>query len=199
MRMRFLNIICLTVFFSAGIFFADEALAQKIQYGKSKSGKKYYRYCYSNGCTAWKPVSSSSEAKSNSTGNFEKPTTEEITLWKFINQHRARYRLASIPFSKSLTYVARTHVRDLVKYPPKSPCNAHSWSSHGSWSEICYTPDHANMRGMHNKPRELTNYKGNGYENGAWVGGEQIDPQRALQLWTDDPPRMYVGWRGNRP
>lgn len=124
--------------------------------------------------------------------NFEKPTEDEIMLWKLINQHRANYKIPPIPLSKSLTHVAKTHVSDLINYPPKSPCNSHSWSSYGSWSEACYTPDHANANGMWSKPRELTNYKGRGYENIAGGGGIQILPQTALRLWADDPPHNDV-------
>ena len=57
MSKRGLGTILVIVFFSLGICFTGEAVGgQKIQYGTSKSGKKYYRYCSSEGCTEWKPV-----------------------------------------------------------------------------------------------------------------------------------------------
>jgi hypothetical protein len=40
----------------------------------------------------------------------------------------------------------------------------HSWSNKGAWEGCCYTNNHSNMACMQNKPRELSLYKGNGYE-----------------------------------
>lgn len=122
------------------------------------------------------------------TVNSAAPTADEILLRQLINQHRAQHKLPSLPLSKSLTYVAKSHVRDLVDYPPQSPCNAHSWSSYGRWSEVCYTRDHAQAKRMWNKPRELTHYPGLGYENVAGTEGTNISPQTALRLWIGDPP-----------
>lgn len=95
----------------------------------------------------------------------EELTQEEMKLYTIIMQYRKANGLPSIPISKSLNIVAQTHVRDLVhNKPDRGKCNAHSWSSNGKWSSCCYTPDHAAARCIWDKPRELTNYKGNGYE-----------------------------------
>jgi hypothetical protein len=72
--------------------------------------------------------------------------------------------LSSIRLSKSLCHVAQAHVRDLMDYPPRHPCNAHSWSAHGSWRPVCYTDSHDGAERMWGKPREFTNYLGNGFE-----------------------------------
>lgn len=80
-------------------------------------------------------------------------------------EYRQEMGLPAIPLSKSLTIVAQTHVRDLViNKPDNGYCNAHSWSTNGNWTPCCYTSDHARADAMWSKPRELTSYKGNGYE-----------------------------------
>lgn len=91
---------------------------------------------------------------------------EELKLYKLINQYRKSNGLPNIPLSKSLTYVAQTHVKDLEgnKASADANCNMHSWSDKGDWTSCCYTPDHAQAECMWNKPRELTSYTGNGFE-----------------------------------
>ncbi len=88
----------------------------------------------------------------------------EKELYRLLMDYRAENGLPSIPLSPSLTYVAQTHVRDLTAHPPADDCNLHSWSEYGDWTPCCYTPDHAEAKNMWNKPRELTQYKGVGYE-----------------------------------
>ena len=90
---------------------------------------------------------------------------EERKLYNIIMEYRKDNGLPKIPLSSSLTFVAQTHVKDLViNKPDIGNCNAHSWSSNGPWSACCYTPDHAQAEFMWSKPRELTKYLGNGYE-----------------------------------
>lgn len=92
-------------------------------------------------------------------------TKEEKELYDLLMDYRKQKGLAIIPLSPSLTTVAQTHVRDLADHKPDlGDCNAHSWSSGGSWTACCYTPDHRASACMWNKPRELTVYPGNGYE-----------------------------------
>ena len=92
-------------------------------------------------------------------------STEEKKLYDMIMAYRLEKGLPKIPLSKSMTLVAQTHVKDLVNNKPDlNGCNAHSWSSNGNWTACCYTPDHAQAKHMWDKPRELTSYKGNGYE-----------------------------------
>jgi uncharacterized protein YkwD len=92
-------------------------------------------------------------------------TNEERKLYNSIMEYRNEKGLPKIPLSSSLTFVAQTHVKDLVLNKPDfGNCNAHSWSSNGPWKACCYTPDHAQAEYMWSKPRELSKYKGNGYE-----------------------------------
>lgn len=113
---------------------------------------------------------------------FAEPTLAERKLHALINAYRASHKLPAIPLSKSLSYVARTHVHDLNAHPPESPCNAHSWSEHGVWSSCCYTPDHKQAKCMWDKPAELTNYKDAGFEIGYWTSAE-ANAEEALEGW----------------
>lgn len=89
----------------------------------------------------------------------------EAHLAALVNEYRGSRHLPPIPVSVSLTKVARFHVNDLVEnFTPGQKCNLHSWSSDPRWSSCCYTPDHKKAACMWDKPRELTSYKGDGYE-----------------------------------
>lgn len=92
-------------------------------------------------------------------------TTAEAHLAKIINEYRKSRHLPSIPLSSSLCKVARYHVNDLAAhFKEGNSCNLHSWSQDPRWSSCCYTPDHKQAACMWDKPRELTNYNGDGYE-----------------------------------
>ncbi len=102
----------------------------------------------------------------------QEATKAEKELYDLVMKYRKQNGLKEIPMSKSLTKVAQIHAKDLKENQPvKGNCNLHSWSSKGEWSACCYTSDHAKARCMWDKPRELTNYKGNGYEISHWSGG----------------------------
>ena len=96
-------------------------------------------------------------------------TAQEKVLYDMIMEYRKEKGLPNIPISKSLTLVAQTHAKDLQDNNPVTRrCNLHSWSGKGSWSRCCYTEDHKKARCMWDKPKELTNYQGNGYEIAHW-------------------------------
>lgn len=106
-----------------------------------------------------------------------------LELIRLVNEYRADNGLPAIAASPSLCVVSSTHTRDLADNSPHTApggCNMHSWSDRGSWSPCCYTPDHAAASCMWDKPRELTVYPGNGYEN-AYRGSS--DPAAALAGW----------------
>ncbi len=91
------------------------------------------------------------------------PTEKNLAI--LINEYRKEKKLPNVTISRSLTYVAQVHARDLMlNYRQSSKCNMHSWSGKGSWSSCCYSPDHGKASCMWNKPRELTSYSGDGYE-----------------------------------
>lgn len=104
-----------------------------------------------------------------------------------INAYRVENGLSKIPVSVSLNKVATIHVADLIAYHvPNGPCNLHSWSKNGKWKSCCYDDDHSNSACMWNKPRELTNYKGDGYEIAVFCS-DGISPELALSLWKTSP------------
>ena len=110
---------------------------------------------------------------------------EEKKLYDLINDYRKKHKLPAIPLSKSLSYVAKEHVKDLsLNHPDKGGCNLHSWSPKGKWTACCYTDDHKKASCMWNKPSELTSYKSNGYEI-ACMGVNTAEA--ALDCWKGSP------------
>ena len=125
---------------------------------------------------------------------------ETIILWMVelaeeINNYRKQNGLAAIPISDDLTAVALKHCIDLNTYQPEKACgdkgNAHSWSNNGNWTGAygngafkgcCYAPDHSNAACMWDKPKEITNYQGNGYEIAHWESSTAT-AQSALISW----------------
>lgn len=119
-------------------------------------------------------------------------SNSEMKLYNLVMEYRLQNGLPSIPLSASLCFVAQQHCKDLINNKPKtSVCNMHSWSSNGSWSSCCYTPNHKNAACMWNKPRELTNYKGNGYEIAFYVWSS------ASATYTAEPEEALKGWKGS--
>ena len=129
-------------------------------------------------------------------------TDEEIKLYNLIIEYRSSKGLSKIPLSKSLIFVAQTHVKDLANNKPDvGSCNGHSWSDKGNWTPCCYTSDHARAKCMWNKPSELTSYKGNGYEISFWSSGE-VTAEGALSGWKGSSGHNAViinqgGWRNS--
>lgn len=115
-------------------------------------------------------------------------TDKERQLADLINQYRQDNGLSALPITNSLTKVARAHIEDLNSYHPDTgtygtgSCNLHSWSSHGTWTAVCYTGS-AQSSQMWNKPREITeSYDGNGYEIASW-NSREITPSAAMDVW----------------
>lgn len=112
-------------------------------------------------------------------------TPTELEFYNMIMEYRAGLSLPSIPLSSSLSYVAQQHVADLEENnPTSSSCNLHSWSAGGNWTACCYTSDHAQATCMWDKPRELTDYIGNGYEI-AYSHSVAATPEGALNGWKN--------------
>jgi len=125
-------------------------------------------------------------------------TANEMKLFELITQYRKANGLPYVPLSTELSYVAQTHAKDLFVYhPDKNGCNMHSWSSNGKWSSCCYTPDHKQASCMWNKPRELTNYVGDGYEisHTIWHSDDAnytVKAEEALAGWKGSPSHNDV-------
>jgi uncharacterized protein YkwD len=111
-------------------------------------------------------------------------SVEEKKLYDLVMQHRKEQGLAEIPLSKSLTFVAQTHAKDMEENPATGDCNLHSWSNKGKWTPCCYTDDHKQAACMWNKPKELTSYKGIGFEIAHW-STYGTDAQTAFYSWKN--------------
>lgn len=118
-------------------------------------------------------------------------STEELKLYNLINAYRKEKGLAAIPLSKSLTYVAKTHCRDLLaKHADLAEgCNSHSWSTSEKWSGCCYTADHKAASCMWDKPKELTNYPGQGFEIAFGSSAKEFED------YTADAQKSIDGWK----
>eukprot|EP01097_Dermamoeba_algensis_P010335 TRINITY_DN7588_c0_g1_i1.p1 TRINITY_DN7588_c0_g1~~TRINITY_DN7588_c0_g1_i1.p1 ORF type:complete len:192 (-),score=48.20 TRINITY_DN7588_c0_g1_i1:142-717(-) len=113
-------------------------------------------------------------------------TADSISLAKAVNAYRKQNGLAEIPLSGSLFYVALTHTNDLQKSKPSGSCNMHSWSQDPRWTAVCYNGDMNSARKMWSKPAELTNYKGEGFENAHWHSAKAT-VQSSLDGWKKSP------------
>lgn len=116
----------------------------------------------------------------------------EIALARQVNDYRASCGLPRISLSASLSLVARQHVYDLSQnYRHGGQCNLHSWSKSYYWSSCCYTTDHRRASCMWDKPRELTSYKGDGYEIAFYSNYDYDSPDGIV---TD----ALKGWKSSR-
>ena len=123
----------------------------------------------------------------------------EEELYKRIMEYRKANGLPEIPVSKSLSFVAKLHVRDLESHNVPTSSNAHSWSSNGPWQSVNYTPDHRHAKLRWAKPRELTKYTGNGYEI-VYMNSASARVQDAFVAWRASKSHDTVmlnqdGWR----
>lgn len=120
-------------------------------------------------------------------------SSEEKELIELIQEYRRSKNLPEIPVSASLTIVARTHIKDLSENNPVTKrCNLHSWSSKGKWKKCCYrSGDEKSARCMWNKPSELTDYSGYGYEI-AFYHSEKCTPQNSLEGWKSSKGHRTV-------
>jgi len=111
------------------------------------------------------------------------PSAADTVLYKMIMKYRDSLDLDTISLSNSLCYVALSHTLDLKMFNPnKPPCNLHSWSNNGIWSSCCYTPDHLKASCMWGKPREMTSYRGDGFEIATYYSAG-MTPKKALEAW----------------
>ena len=128
---------------------------------------------------------------------------EEMKLYKMINDYRFKYNLPPIPLSLSLSYVASMHVRDLFfHHPDQDPCNFHSWSDKGPWKAFCYPRDENKKNSVWDQPKELTPYKGKGYEIVYWENSA-ADIDSVINFWKSvdyfNGFLMNTGkWLGNK-
>ena len=112
---------------------------------------------------------------------------EEYRLYSLINEYRTKNGLGVIPVSGSLCYVAKVHARDLfINNPDTSHCSLNSWSNQGKWTACCHSSLAPNPVCIANKPKELTNYSGEGHEIAYW-DSEQLIPDTVMNVWKSLP------------
>lgn len=126
------------------------------------------------------------------------PNSETTKLIAAINAYRAEHNLPPIPMSPELTTVAMDHVHDLMKYAKTAPeytgtdCVPHGWSSNGPWKGGCYKyGDPASGPLMWDKPKEIANYPGDGFEILFW-SSDKATADDALKGWQSDAPHNDV-------
>ncbi|MBI9038594.1 MAG: SPOR domain-containing protein [Bacteroidales bacterium] len=109
---------------------------------------------------------------------------DEYKLFMLINEFRNENELSVIPLSASLSFVARTHAKDIFTYhPDTSICNLHSWSDKGNWTACCYNKYVKSQECMWEKPKELTNYNDKGYELIYFENDNTLKPENVINLW----------------
>lgn len=119
-------------------------------------------------------------------------TVEESKLYNLVNEYRKAMKLPAIPLSKSLCYVAKTHLRDLVtNKPDTSTCNMHSWSNKGDWKPCCFQKDKNDKVCMQSKPSEITNYPGLAFEIIYWESKEAT-AEFAFKQWRETTASQSV-------
>jgi hypothetical protein len=107
----------------------------------------------------------------------------EAELYNMINEYRKSHNLAPIPFSKSLSFVAKSHARDLFfNRPDQGKCNVHSWSDKGAWKPFCYPLDEKKNNSVWDKPKEITPYNSKGYEIVYWENNT-VNIDSILPFW----------------
>ena len=107
----------------------------------------------------------------------------ETELYNMIIDYRTSYNLPPIPLSRSLSFVAKTHARDLFfNHPDQGKCNFHSWSDKGTWKPFCYPADEKKNNSVWDKPKELTPYNSKGYEIIYWENNP-VNIDSILPLW----------------
>jgi uncharacterized protein YkwD len=136
------------------------------------------------------------------TNSAQQGSGRAMELYNEIMRSRASRGLPKIPLCGHLNTVAAMHVADMQAHlKAMGPrCNLHSWSSKsdGRWTPCCFTGQPgrpAESACMWNKPRELSGYKGNGFEISHVMNGGPASPKSAVQGpfgWMNSPPHRDV-------
>ena len=110
----------------------------------------------------------------------------DMELFKMINQYRKENGLAPVQLSRSLSYVAALHVKDLfLHHPDAGNCNTHSWSSKGFWAPFCYPKDETKKNSVWDKPKELTRYPSKAYEIVYWENNP-VNRDTVMFVWQTE-------------
>lgn len=112
---------------------------------------------------------------------------QEYRLYSLINDYRNQLALNTIPLSRSLSFVAQTHAKDLnANFSTTDHCNMHSWSDKGTWMPFCFPADQNRKNDIKDKAKELTSYPGKAWEITYW-GNSDADLGSILEFWNNIP------------
>lgn len=115
-------------------------------------------------------------------------SADEYQLYLLINDYRKAFAQTPIILSKSLSYVAKTHARDLAgNFNPDSSCNMHSWSDKGKWTPICYPSEQSKKNNVRLKAKEIIGYPSEAFEITYWSNVEN-PAQQILSFWCKKMP-----------
>lgn len=119
-------------------------------------------------------------------------SVEESKLYNLVNEYRRAMKLPDIPLSKSLCFVAKTHLNDLIQHKPDTgSCNMHSWSDKGEWKACCFQKVKADKPCVQKKPTEITKYPGSAFEIVYWESKE-ASPEMAFKQWRETKPSQSM-------
>ena len=113
-------------------------------------------------------------------------SAEEYQLYQLINDYRKAFALPEVVLSKSLSYVAIAHARDLAaNFNPDTTCNMHSWSDKGRWTPICFPSEQSKKNNVHLKAKEIIGYPSEAFEITYWSNVEN-SPRQILSFWREN-------------
>jgi hypothetical protein len=113
-------------------------------------------------------------------------SAEEYQLYQLINDYRKVFALPEVVLSKSLSYVAIAHARDLAaNFNADTICNMHSWSDKGRWKPICFPSEQSRKNNVHLKAKEIIGYQTEAFEITYWSNVENT-PKQILGFWREN-------------
>jgi len=111
-------------------------------------------------------------------------SVQEKLLFDQLNQLIEDYGKEKLAYSASLSYVAKTHVNDLLQnHPDTRICNLSSWSDKGDWTACCHNAYVPQQDCMWDKPKELTQYPYRGYEIAGYFE-DAFTVDSVIKLWS---------------
>jgi len=117
---------------------------------------------------------------------------EEFRLFNLVNDYRKSQNLPAIPLSKSLSFVAKVHIDDLITNKPDTAnCSFHSWSGLGTWKPCCFRKENKDKYCILTKPKELTNYPGLGHEIVFWESRDAT-AEKAIKQWKETSVSRFM-------
>lgn len=119
-------------------------------------------------------------------------TKEEFKLYNLVNEYRKSQKLPVVPLSKSLSYVAKVHIKDLITNKPDTAnCSFHSWSDKGTWKACCFRKENKDKYCVLTKPKELTKYPGIAHEIVFWESRETT-AEKAISQWKETAVSRFM-------